>query len=624
MTTQGDIAQFLSNAENAQKLNDLVDDIREAVMDYQVRISEGPAPSVSNIRTDFLTAGYLRQHPSVDRKPFILAICPFVLTGKQDRADLALLDRMRHVADAGYLSGDRHRCMKGTRRDVLVQLEQWSRDKQDKRVFWLSGLAGTGKSTIAQTFAEMCFADGKLGASFFCSRDFEERSNLRSIFPTLAFQLAHRFPQFRRELLPVLMENPDVGRETLCSQMEKLIVGPLQATKIHTLIVIDALDECQDKEPASALLSILSRYVDNIPSVKFFITGRPEPRIRSGFRLELLRPHTDVLKLHEVQPSSVDNDIKLFLKTRLTEISKNRSDCNLEEDWPGSYYIDVLSRKAAGLFIYASTVAKFVSSPLHPPDERLYLIYSLRQDTSHEGRSGIDLLYTQVLEQAFHDVDSHNHELHSRFKSVVGTIVLIFHPLSINTLSDLLSNDCTPPRISTSLRTLHSVLLVPDSTEDPVQVFHKSFPDFLTDPGRCTDHQLFIDPFSHHKEILLACLNVMNRRLERNICKLDDYAILSKIEDLSTLRATHIGKTLEYACRFWTNHLSKIPENSDGGEDIQKAIEDFFTTGFLFWVEVLILTGNLEISVHALHNIEQWYMLVSYTEIPLKTVLMPV
>jgi hypothetical protein len=521
---------------------------------------------------------------------------------------------MRHVADAGYLSGYRQGCLKGTRRDVLVQLEQWSRDEEDKHVFWLNGLAGTGKSTIAQTFAEMCFADGKLGASFFCSRDFEERSNLRSIFPTLAFQLAHRFPQFRRELLPVLAENPDVGRETLCSQMEKLIVGPFRTTEIRTLIVIDALDECQDKEPASALLSILSRYVHEIPFVKFFITGRPEPRIRTGFRLESLRPHTDVLKLHEVEPASVDSDIKLFLKTQFIEISKSRSDCSLAEDWPGSYYIDVLCRKAAGFFIYVSTVVKFVSSPNHQPDDRLDLIYSLRQDTSHEGRFGIDLLYTQVLEQAFHDVDSQDHEFYSRFKSVVGTIVLIFHPLSINTLSDLLSNDYTPPRISTSLRTLHSVLLVPDSTEDPVQAFHKSFPDFLTDSGRCTDHRFFIDPFSHHKEIMLACLDVMKERLKRNICKLDDHAILSKIEDLPTLRDTHIGNTLGYACQFWTSHLAKIPSNSDSGEDVQRTIDDFFTTSFLCWIEVLILTGNLETGLHALHNIEQWYILVSHTQ----------
>jgi hypothetical protein len=88
---------------------------------------------------------------------------------------------MSHVADAGYLCGDRQGCMKGTRRDVLFQLESWLNEENDKHVFWLNGLAGTGKSTIAQTFAETSFADGKLGASFFCSRDFDDRSNLRTI-----------------------------------------------------------------------------------------------------------------------------------------------------------------------------------------------------------------------------------------------------------------------------------------------------------------------------------------------------------------------------------------------------------------------------------------------------------
>ena len=86
--------------------------------------------------------------------------------------------------------------MKGTRRDVLLQLENWLNDEQDKRVFWLNGLAGTGKSTIAQTFAETTFADGMLGASFFCSRYYEDRSNLQTIFPTTAFQLARRYQDF--------------------------------------------------------------------------------------------------------------------------------------------------------------------------------------------------------------------------------------------------------------------------------------------------------------------------------------------------------------------------------------------------------------------------------------------
>ena len=502
--------------------------------------------------------------------------------------------------------------MKGTRRDVLLQLEKWSRDEEDKNVFWLNGLAGTGKSTIAQTFAEICFADGKLGASFFCSRDFDDRNNLRSIFPTLAFQLAHQYGDFRQNLLMVLRTSPDVGQETLCSQMEKLIVGPFQATNIKTLIVIDALDECRDKEPASALLSILSRYVDKIPNVKFFITGRPEPRLRSGFRLESLRPHTEVFKLHEVQPSLVDNDIKLFLKTQLTKIAKNRSDCSFEEDWPGLDTLNILSKKAGGFFIYASTVIKFVSSQHYPPDERLSLIISLPQDTSHEGRSGIDLLYTQVLDQAFHDVDSQDHKPYSDFKSVVGAVILVFHPLSIHTLSDLLKKCGSPSRISSSLRTLHSLLHIPDTKESPVQIFHKSFPDFLTDPQRCTNPQFFIDPSPHHKDILLACLNVMKEGLRRNICQLDESVILSDIRDLPILRAAYIGDTLEYACRFWTSHLAKVSDISGDIAEIYKAIDGFFTTDFLFWVEILVLMEHPEIGIHAIDNIEQWYLLVSF------------
>ena len=501
--------------------------------------------------------------------------------------------------------------MKGTRRDVLFQLEQWLRDEQDRQVFWLNGLAGTGKSTIAQTFAEMCFADGKLGASFFCSRDFDDRSNLQSIFPTLAFQLAHLYPEFRKTLLPVLKTSPGVGRESLCSQMEKLIVGPFEVMQAPTLIIIDALDECRDEEPASVLLSILSRYVDNIPLVKFLITGRPEPRIRSGFRLESLWPHTEVFKLHEVEPTSVDSDIKLFLNMQLTSIAKNRSDCDLTEDWPGPHNINILCKKAAGFFIYASTVVKFVASHHYSPSERLALIISLPQDTSHEGKLGVDLLYTKVLEEAFHDVASYDHELYSRFKSIVGTVILTFHPLSIKALSDLLRNCGTPSRISSSLRTLHSLLLVPEDSDGLVQVFHRSLSDFLTDPGQCTDTRFFIDPPIHHNEILLSCLNVMEERLKRNICNLDDDAVLSnEIKEL--LQRTYIGDALEYACSFWTKHLMKVSSSSGGIVEVYKAINKFFETGFLFWIEVLILLGRFNIGIYALNEIQQWYMLVSY------------
>ena len=517
---------------------------------------------------------------------------------------------MHHTVEAGHRSGDRQGCLRGTRRDVLLQLEDWLEDKQDQRVFWLNGLAGTGKSTIAQTFAEITFAEGKLGASFFCSRDFEDRSNIRAILPTLAFQLAYRYPQFREELLQVLRANPGIGRESLCSQMEKVIVGPFKATRIPALIIIDALDECKDKEPASAILSVLSRYVDEIPNVKFFITGRPEPPIRTGFRLESLRPITEALRLHDVERSSVDSDIKLFFRTRLSDIAKTRSDCDLAEDWPGSSDIEILCKKAAGFFIYASTAVKLIASKSHSPTKQLARIISLPQNTAHEGRSGIDLLYTQVLEQAVDEVDVDDEELYSCFRTVVGAVVLVFNPLSIKALSDLLRES----DISTTLRSLHSLLLVPDGTDNPIRTFHKSFPDFLTDHKRCKDQRFYVEPSVHHAEILLSCLRLMGEKLKRNICDLDDHAVLSEVKDLPTHQKDHVGDALEYACCFWAKHLLGVPGSSSCVEEVQSTIDQFLPTHFLHWIEVLALTGNLNAGVYALNDVEQWYTLVSTLE----------
>ena len=520
---------------------------------------------------------------------------------------------MHHTANAGHQCGNRKGCLEGTRGGVLKDIGDWFTSDQGQRVFWLNGLAGTGKSTIAQTFAETTFADGKLGASFFCSRDFEDRNNLQMIFPTLAFQLACQYPPFRKELLCVLKAHPDVGHESLCLQMEKLLVGPLKATAIPTLIIVDALDECKDEEPASAILSILSRYVAQIPTVKFFITGRPEPRIRSGFRLESLAPITEVLKLHEVKPEAVDRDIRLLFQTQLASLAKDRSDLDLTEDWPSSSDIDILCKKAAGFFIYASTAVKFVASEGDLPTERLSLITSLPQSTIEEGRSGVDQLYTKVLQQAFSDVHGENSQRCLRFQTVLGTVLLIFNPLSIEALSELLGH--STQYIHSTIRSLHSLLLVPESTEDPICTFHKSFPDFLMDPDRCEDRRFFIEPTGHHAEILMACLRLMGKRLKRNICNLDDHAALSEVKDIFSQQKAYIGDALEYACKFWTKHLLEIPSSSPHVQEVQKAIDKFFVMNLLDWIEVLVLTQNLGVGVYAMNDIEQWYNLVSNLQV---------
>jgi hypothetical protein len=226
-----------------------------------------------------------------------------------------------------------------------------------------------------------------------------------------------------------------------------------------------------------------------------------------------------------------------------------------------------------------------------------------------EGRCGIDQLYTQVLQHVSLNVGVDDAVFYSNFRSVVGAVVLLFNPLSVAALSELLGIS----DVSIALRSLHSLLVIPpdQSGKLPVRVLHKSFPDFLTDPLRCTDKQFYVDPSVGHREIVLSCLRLMKERLRKNICQLDDFVCLDEVKDLPALKKAHIGDPLEYACCFWASHLVKTSSIAD--EEVSIAIDEFFTTSFLFWVEVLSLVRNLDIGVHALNDIDQWYNLVSLT-----------
>ena len=185
---------------------------------------------------------------------------------------MALTSRL---LNSGYL--------KGTRNKVLAEIKHWTEDDDMSPVFWLNSLAGTGKSTIVQTISERMFADDRLGALFFCSRGFEDCSNLQLIFPTLAFQLVQKYPAFQSSLTPLLQSNLDVIHELLQDQMQKFLVDLLHFADILAVIVIDALDKCKDGHSESAILLMLGQLVSKIPKVKFPITSQPGVHITTGF-----------------------------------------------------------------------------------------------------------------------------------------------------------------------------------------------------------------------------------------------------------------------------------------------------------------------------------------------------
>jgi len=516
-----------------------------------------------------------------------------------------ILKRVRCADSAEYRHGDRKGCLKGTREVVLNEIEDWVTDFNKPPVYWLNGLAGTGKSTIAKTVAERAFADGWLGASFFCSRDYSDRSDLRLVFPTLAVQLAHRYTEFRSIFVPLVQSDPGVTRESLYNQMKKLIVLPLKESAVSTVIVIDALDECKDDEPASAILSVLGQFVSRTPKVKFFVTGRPEPRIREGFQLPLLAKETDVFFLHKVERSLVDNDIRLFLEKSFLELTRRPRGPG---DWPTKEQLDLLCERAAGLFVYAMATVRFIGHKNSHPNKQLDRLLQSPESSAREGKvefrtdTTLDSLYTTILHEAFGRDDS---EDDPNVRSILGAVVLAVNPLSSSTIAAL-SEGLNTDDVTPILSSINSLLILQDGVDHPVRFFHKSFPDFITDPTRCTDKRFHISPSNHHSQLVIGCLNLMNRTLEKNIFKLPDAVANLDVNDLKERTERYLNRALEYACISWHTHLAATHGASDHTLAITSALRRFLEGKFLFWLEVLSVLGAVRTAADALQVTTDW------------------
>ena len=512
----------------------------------------------------------------------------------------SVLNTCRRASGAGYSHGDRNGCLKGTRWTVLKEIECWAEDPEGPPVFWLNGLAGTGKSAIAQTIAERMFAHGILGASFFCSRGVEDRSNLKLIFPTLAFQLAQKYPSFRSSLIPLLRSNPDIIHESLQEQTQKFLINPLQSARISTVIVIDALDECRDEDPESAILLVLGQSVSKIPGVKFFITSRPETHITSGFRGPLLKDVTNVFILHNVEPHAIDNDIRCFFKHELPKLARR------PQGWPTDTHLDFLCQRAAGFFVYAVAMINFLKHKFRLPSDRLDIIMKSPGSMAYEGQTSLktyhslDSLYMSIFHTAFpkNETDADDEAM---VRSVVGAVVLTANPLSPSVIATLMDIDHNV--VVALLESIQSLLVLHEDGNHPVQSFHRSFPDFITDPTRCVDERFYISP-DHHLELALKCLKLMGRSLKRNMCSIPDYALNSDVGDLpERVGESEILGALEYACRSWYKHLIGT---TDWTTDVVSALYCLLEEKFIFWLEVLSIIGAVGEAASALNTATKW------------------
>ncbi|KAJ8067013.1 hypothetical protein OCU04_004393 [Sclerotinia nivalis] len=515
-----------------------------------------------------------------------------------------VLDTLRSVNNAAFDSHDEEhnaRCYQGTRAELLQQIYSWAGDRGSEHIFWLNGMAGTGKSTISRTVAQNFVDKGVLGASFFFKRGEGDRGHSGMFFATIVTQLVQKLPSLAPHIQNAIEADPGISGKALRQQFDALVLQPLEKIRVDRqkscsiVVVVDALDECDRVEDVRTIIHLFSQ-VQHIASaqLKFFLTSRPELPIRLGF--EDIRGKYERLILHQIPEPIVKADISSFIEHELATI---REDYNksvtqsrqLPADWPGYTVVQSLVGMAIPLFIFATTVCRFINDrKCGQPKDQLAKVLEYQ---SRSQASKLDATYLPVLDQLLVGVTkSERSSLLQNFKQVVGSIVILASPLSAISLDRLLG----VPEGTVDSRTdlLHSVLSIPSHPDHPIRLLHLSFRDFLTDIEKCGTNHFWVDEKDAHKNLATRCLELLSigESLKKDICNLLTPEKPRADIDKQTIDF-HLPSEIQYACQYWVYHLKESGSSIHDSDQVH----NFLKCHFLHWLESLSLIGRLQESI---------------------------
>ncbi|KIJ44787.1 hypothetical protein M422DRAFT_251777 [Sphaerobolus stellatus SS14] len=426
--------------------------------------------------------------------------------------------------NASYNSSEREQegasiCLPGTRERILTKIQGWIAG-EGPPVLWLYGPAGAGKSTIAQTIAEQCDHRKNLAFNYFFSRRNANRNDLTKFIPTFAYQLVHTIPSLGKPVRKAIDSNPSILGQRLELQAKTLIVEPLEAVSERMpcmVVVIDGLDEYSDGTGNLPLENLVRILVKAIKDMRFriFFASRPESYINSIFNN--LYHNVEIMEI-PLSDWETKDDVFNYLKTELTRVRKDK---RIQiYPWPSVDDLWTLVKKSEGIFIYASTLVKFVGA------RNCNSIKKLQEAmVSH---NGLDPLFAQVLDSA---------KEHADFLFVLGIIMFLHHPLELRELAQFLK--WSTYDIRSALEGSLSILYVPEEDGDAIRPYHASLQDFLNDPGRSSNH--FLDPATNHKTIFHTSARLI-------------------LEDTDFF--TESGQGVYYAYRNWCYHLCSLTNDN--------------------------------------------------------------
>ncbi|KAG6825750.1 hypothetical protein H0H92_002567 [Tricholoma furcatifolium] len=454
-------------------------------------------------------------------------------------------------------------CEPGSRTMVLKEIFDWIHDHSgdSQNFLWLTGDPGCGKSAVTANVSQVAKDRRFLWAQYFINRNEEQTTNPNVYFPTIARQLSDNSTKVERHVHDTVMEarslldhiSPDQAAHLFISAMSKASKSTPNAP---VLVVIDALDET-DKARLYDTATIFSNIFDKLsayPNAKILISSRTEHDVYKPFTSTLTNKHVRRLHLDTRDPSSLA-DVGRFMRDRLDKIARKH---DLDRTmWPGREREARLIDQAAGLYIWATTVIKFLDERLSKQGREN--LYGIIDQLKLPDKADIHVLYLRILQVTYDssDMDETTKWDLEKCRRIMGAIAVARVQLSVSQLADLLdlryAPDTDPVDIRNFVQLLRTVLVsgTDDITGETMIQLHKSFFEFIT---TCSENRFRVNLEAATAEMALCCL----QHLAKSYIIVTNTQFAVRDSDVASLPFS-----TRYALRFCLSHIPRRPR-SDG------------------------------------------------------------
>ncbi|KAG8778107.1 hypothetical protein FRC12_025161 [Ceratobasidium sp. 428] len=485
----------------------------------------------------------------------------------------------------------RNGCIPGTREAVLQDLRDWVHYGKSQNIRWLNGTAGIGKTAVAYSLCEYLESTGKPFASVFCSRQQLACRDVNRILPTISYQLAQQSLPFRCALSSGLGQDLEVLRLPFDDQFKKLIATPLGLIG-HTLIgdpviVIDGIEECEEKHMIYQLLRTLVEQASKLP-IKLLVSILPSRMTHKYMRDTPSERHLFELRLHELNHSYLArNDITTYLAVKLQDLDLSTTD------------LERLAQRSGASFVYAAALVRYLDEANSAERvERLQWLLGV-SDPADPKYLDPGVRYSFVTQAVLHSgvlEDSKRDEI----LMLLRTIAHKAAPPTLDIAAHILGQDFVC-NLQVILSMLLPVLCVSGSDGLGISL-ETAFATYLLSQSH--SDRLYLSPAGAHTQLTRGCFELMiSAEPSFNVCDLESSCLLDREVPYLTERANDmISPELFYACLHWGAHM----ELADMSEGLYSRLEDFLSARILLWIEVLNLKHCLSRGVIVLRSLYKW------------------